>query len=66
MSDSLKPGDLRALKNDEFNIELNLNLNDSLMKLTVAHEVAHIGEYLLESKMRHRKTWKEIYERLKE
>lgn len=52
--------------NDEFNIELNLNMPAPLTKLTLAHEVAHIGEYLLESKMRHRKTWKEIYERLKE
>jgi len=37
-------------------------MTDTLMKLIVAHEVAHIGEYLLDSKMRHGKMWKEIYE----
>jgi predicted SprT family Zn-dependent metalloprotease len=37
------------------NIELNLNIANPLMKLTVAHEVAHIGEYLLVGKMRHMK-----------
>ena len=45
---------------------MNVNMKDSLTKLTVTHEVAHIGEYILEGKIRHRKTRKEIYERLKE